>query len=26
VNATSIRYRDAFRRITGSDLDIADLT
>ncbi len=26
VNATSIRYRDAFRRITGSDLDMADLT
>jgi phosphoribosylaminoimidazole-succinocarboxamide synthase len=26
VHATSMRYRDAFRRITGSDLDIADLT
>jgi phosphoribosylaminoimidazole-succinocarboxamide synthase len=26
VQATSMRYRDAFRRITGSDLDISDLT
>ena len=26
VHATSMRYRDAFRRITGSDLDITDLT
>jgi len=26
VQATSMRYRDAFRRITGSDLDITDLT
>jgi phosphoribosylaminoimidazole-succinocarboxamide synthase len=26
VQATSMRYRDAFRRITGGDLDITDLT
>jgi phosphoribosylaminoimidazole-succinocarboxamide synthase len=26
VHATSMRYRDAFRRITGSDLPVADLT
>ena len=26
VNATSIRYRDAFRRITGAALDVADLS
>jgi len=26
VNATSIRYRDAFRRITGADLDVTDLS
>ncbi len=26
VNATSTRYLDAFRRITGSDLNIADLS
>jgi len=26
VQATSTRYRDAFRRITGSDLDITELT
>jgi len=26
VNATSTRYRDAFRRITGTDLNVADLS
>jgi phosphoribosylaminoimidazole-succinocarboxamide synthase len=26
VDATSVRYRDAFRRITGSDLNIAELS
>jgi phosphoribosylaminoimidazole-succinocarboxamide synthase len=26
VDATSKRYRDAFRRITGNDLDVADLS
>ena len=26
VDATSTRYRDAFRRITGSDLDVTDLS
>ena len=26
VDATSTRYRDAYRRITGSDLDIAELS
>ena len=26
VHATSTRYRDAYRRITGSDLDIAGLS
>jgi phosphoribosylaminoimidazole-succinocarboxamide synthase len=26
VHATSLRYRDAFRRITGSDLAVADLS
>jgi len=26
VDATSTRYRDAFRRITGNDLDVAHLT
>ena len=26
VNATSTRYRDAFRRITGGDLDVTDLS
>jgi phosphoribosylaminoimidazole-succinocarboxamide synthase len=26
VNATSSRYRDAFRRITGTDLNVADLS
>jgi phosphoribosylaminoimidazole-succinocarboxamide synthase len=26
VHATSMRYRDAFRRITGSDLAVADLS
>jgi len=26
VNATSTRYRDAFRRITGTDMNVADLS
>jgi phosphoribosylaminoimidazole-succinocarboxamide synthase len=26
VDATSLRYRDAFRRITGADLDVTDLS
>ena len=26
VDATSTRYRDAFRRITGNDLDVAHLS
>jgi phosphoribosylaminoimidazole-succinocarboxamide synthase len=26
VHATSMRYRDAYRRITGNDLDLAELT